>query len=158
MAVGQVGFKDDKKVSSPASFESLSLSLSLSAYGLYAIFGLYTLFSYPPGLSLAPADTRNKVRRVHVEQRLNHIVNRLNKTKVEKTPDLRQERDDHNKELARRDKAAHLARQKEEKRVERERREKAYERDHAYDYLQDEEAVAAASNQDRGSDFEDDFM
>jgi len=49
-------------------------------------------------------------------------------------------------------------RQKEEKRVERERREKAHQRDHAYDDLFSEDAVAASNNQERGSDFEDDFM
>ncbi|KIW01803.1 uncharacterized protein PV09_06659 [Verruconis gallopava] len=99
-----------------------------------------------------------KVKRVHVEQRLNHIVNRLNKTKVEKFPDLRQEREDRKKELRARDRAAQQQRQKEEKRLEQERKKKAYERDHAYDFMNDEEAIAASSNQDRASDFEDDFM
>jgi len=89
---------------------------------------------------------------------LNQTVNRLNKTKVEKFPNLRQEREDRNRELRNRDRTAQLARQKEEKRVERERREKAYERDHAYDFMNDEETIAGSSNQDRGSDFEDDFM
>ena len=47
-----------------------------------------------------------KVRRVLVPQRENPIVNRLNKTKVEKHPDLKQERDDRQRELRKRDQAA----------------------------------------------------
>jgi hypothetical protein len=39
------------------------------------------------------------VRRLYVEKRENAIVNRLNKTKVEKFPDLRQEKADREKEL-----------------------------------------------------------
>lgn len=51
-----------------------------------------------------------KVKRLHVEQRLNPIVNRLNKTKVEKYPDLRQEKQDREKELRKKDTAARQAR------------------------------------------------
>lgn len=51
-----------------------------------------------------------KVKRVLVPQRENPIVNRLNKTKVEKKPDLKQERDDRLKELRRRDQADFQAR------------------------------------------------
>lgn len=40
-----------------------------------------------------------KVKRVYVSQRENAIVNRLNKTKVEKHPDLRQEKEDREREL-----------------------------------------------------------
>ena len=39
------------------------------------------------------------VRRVYVEKRENAIVNRLNKTKVERYPDLRQEKADREREL-----------------------------------------------------------
>jgi hypothetical protein len=85
-------------------------------------------------------------------------VNRLNKTKVEKYPDLRQEKEDRQRELRSRDRSAQLKRQKEEKALERERREKAWQKDHAYDDLFSEDAVAENSNQDRKSDFEEDFM
>ena len=98
------------------------------------------------------------MKKVLVAQRENPIVNRLNKTKVEKFPDLRQEREDRQKELRLRDRANQQQRQKEEKRVEQERKKKAYERDHAYDFMNDEEAIAESSNQNRDSDFEDDFM
>jgi len=43
------------------------------------------------------------VRRVYVEKRENAIVNRLNKTKVEKYPDLRQEKADREKEERRKE-------------------------------------------------------
>jgi hypothetical protein len=51
-----------------------------------------------------------KVKRILVPQRENPIVNRLNKTKVEKKPDFKQEKDDRLKELRRRDQAAFLIR------------------------------------------------
>ncbi|KAL9090867.1 MAG: hypothetical protein Q9165_005075 [Trypethelium subeluteriae] len=99
-----------------------------------------------------------KVKKVHVPHRENPIVNRLNKTKVEKFPDLQQEKDDREKELRRKDRATQQARQKEEARIAKERKEKAYQRDHAYDDLHSEEAVASSSNQERDANFEDDFM
>ncbi|KAF2201252.1 DUF814-domain-containing protein [Delitschia confertaspora ATCC 74209] len=101
---------------------------------------------------------QRKVKRIHVPQRQNPIVNRLNKTKVEKHPDLRQEKEDRLKELRHRDRAAQQARQKEEARIAREHKQKAWERDHAYDDVMDPEALAASSNQDRDPDFLDDFF
>jgi len=101
---------------------------------------------------------QRKVKKIHVPQRENPIVNRLNKTKVEKFPDLRQEKENRQKELRRRDKAAQLARQKDEAKVAKERKEKAWQRDHAYDDLLSDDAVASSSNQDRDPDFLDDFM
>ncbi|KAK5660765.1 hypothetical protein OQA88_12131 [Cercophora sp. LCS_1] len=99
-----------------------------------------------------------KVKRILVPQRENPIVNRLNKTKVEKYPDLQQEKEDHLKQLRKRDQAAVQARKKEEVRIMKERAEKKYQKDHAYDDLFSEENLAGASNQDRNSDWEDDFM
>src|ERR1700712_64750 len=118
----------------------------------YLYSNLYLLPSYPPSASSHP---HPQVKRLHVAQRLNPIVNRLNKTKVEKFPDLRQEKEDRLRELRHRDRAGQVARQKEEKRVERERKEKAWQKEHAYDDIFTEEAVQATNNQDRGSDFED---
>lgn len=54
--------------------------------------------------------TISQVKRVLVHQRENAIINRLNKTKVEKHPDLRQEKEDRLKELRKKDQAAQLAR------------------------------------------------
>ncbi|KAH8899531.1 coiled-coil domain-containing protein 25 [Thozetella sp. PMI_491] len=99
-----------------------------------------------------------KVKRIHVEKRENVIINRLNKTKVEKHPDLRQEREDRLRELRKRDQADQQKRKKEELRVAKERQEKKWQKDHAYDELFSEQNMAASSNQDRGDDWEDDFM
>lgn len=46
------------------------------------------------------------VKRVLVSQRENAIVNRLNKTKVERKPDLKEEKEDRQKELRKKDQAA----------------------------------------------------
>ena len=51
-----------------------------------------------------------QVRRVLVPARENPIVNRLNKTKVERKPDLKHERDEMLKELRRRENEAQTAR------------------------------------------------
>ncbi|KAK7566764.1 hypothetical protein IWX49DRAFT_559610 [Phyllosticta citricarpa] len=99
-----------------------------------------------------------KVKRVYVAARENPIVNRLNKTKVEKFPDLRIEREDRMRELRKKDRAAVQERKKEEARIAKERKEMAWRRDHAYDDVHTDDAVLAASNQDREEDFLDDFM
>ncbi|OPB42852.1 hypothetical protein A0O28_0084880 [Trichoderma guizhouense] len=99
-----------------------------------------------------------QVKRVLVPHRENPIVNRLNKTKVEKKPDLKAERDDMLKELRKRDQAAQLIKKKEEQRQAQEWKEKKWQKDHAYDDLFTDENMAASSNQDRSADWEDDFM
>ncbi|TKX23929.1 hypothetical protein C1H76_3867 [Elsinoe australis] len=101
---------------------------------------------------------QKKVKRIHVEKRENPIVNRLNKTKVERHPDLRQEKQDRERELRKRDQKSRQERAKEEARVAKERKELKYQRDHAYEDLFTEEAIEASSNQDRDADFLDDFM
>ncbi|KAI6782599.1 uncharacterized protein J7T54_003611 [Emericellopsis cladophorae] len=101
---------------------------------------------------------QRKVKRILVPQRENHIVNRLNKTKVERKPDLQQEREDRLKEIRRRDQAAYQARKKEEAKQAKEWQEKKYQKDHAYDELFTEENMEATSNQNRTEDWEDDFM
>jgi hypothetical protein len=45
------------------------------------------------------------VRKVHVEKRTNEIINRLNKTRVERFPDLAKEKLDWEKEEKRKEKA-----------------------------------------------------
>ncbi|PTB66130.1 DUF814-domain-containing protein [Trichoderma citrinoviride] len=99
-----------------------------------------------------------QVKRVLVPHRENPIVNRLNKTKVEKKPDLKAERDDMLKELRKKEQAAQLIKKKEEQRQAQEWKEKKWQKDHAYDDLFTDENMAAASNQDRAEDWEDDFM
>ncbi|KAJ1338037.1 NFACT RNA binding domain-containing protein [Microdochium nivale] len=99
-----------------------------------------------------------KVKKILVAQRENPIINRLNKTKVEKYPDLKQERDDRLRELRKRDQASQQARKKEEARIMQERKQKKYQKDHAYDDLFTEENMDASSNQNRDENWEDDFM
>lgn len=53
---------------------------------------------------------RTKVKRIHVEKRENPIVNRLNKTKIEKYPDLAMEKEARQKELRKKDRDAQQAR------------------------------------------------
>lgn len=51
-----------------------------------------------------------KVKKVLVKQRENPIINRLNKTKVEKNPDFKQEKEDRLKELRKKDTSVQQAR------------------------------------------------
>ncbi|KZF25518.1 DUF814-domain-containing protein [Xylona heveae TC161] len=101
---------------------------------------------------------QKKVKRVLVPTRENPIVNRLNKTKVEKFPDLREEKEARLKALRWKDRAAQQERKKEELRVAKERQELAWRRDHAYDDLFTEDNMEETSNQNRDADFLDDFM
>lgn len=78
MATGQVGFKDNKKV-------GCSPALQWDSY---------------------VAELGKQVKKIFVAQRENAIVNRLNKTKVEKQPNLKQEKDDRLRELRLREQAA----------------------------------------------------
>ena len=73
------------------------------------------------------------VRKILVPVRQNPIVNRLNKTKVEKFPDLRAERE---ADQAQQRKAERLKREegkKVEKLEKEEREKKRWEKDHAYE-------------------------
>ncbi|KAK7756404.1 hypothetical protein SLS62_001630 [Diatrype stigma] len=99
-----------------------------------------------------------RVRKILVPQRENPIINRLNKTKVERHPDLQQEREDRLRELRKRDQANQQARKKEEARVAKERQEKKWQKEHAYDDLFSEENMEASSNQNRDENWEEDFM
>ncbi|KAI9670704.1 MAG: hypothetical protein M1831_005924 [Alyxoria varia] len=101
---------------------------------------------------------QKKVKKILVKERVNAIVNRLNKTKVEKFPDLQVEKEDTLREARKKTQASQRERQREEARVAKERKEKAWQRDHAYDDLHSQDAIASSSNQDRDEDFEDDFM
>lgn len=97
------------------------------------------------------------VKKVHVPVRQNAIVNRLNKTKVEKFPDLREEREADQKEK-RKAERIRLEEQKAKDRQEKlDREKKKWQKDHAYDDLFQEENMI--SNQERDASFyDDDFM
>lgn len=96
-------------------------------------------------------------KRVLIPVRKNAIVNRLNKTKVEKFPDLRAEKEvdlKDKRKIARMQQEEQKAMEKEERRI---RDEKRWQKDHAYDDLMREENMV--SNQDRDPSFwDEDFM
>lgn len=122
------------------------------------------------------------VRRVYVQKRENTIVNRLNKTRVEKFPDLRAEKAGREREIARTERMAAQAKvrspdpythrssshvgllttffvqKKEDAKVAEERQQLKYQKQHMYDDLHTEENLQETSNQDRDANFEDDFM
>lgn len=97
------------------------------------------------------------VKKVHVPVRQNAIVNRLNKTREEKYPDLRAEREEDQKQ---KNKAERLKREEQkakDRREKQEREQKKWQKDHAYDDMFQEENMI--SNQERDAGFyEDDFM
>ena len=85
-------------------------------------------------------------------------MNRLNKTKDERQPNLQQEREDRLRERRKREQAAQQARKSEEARVAKERAQKKWQKDHAYDDMFSEENLEASSNRNRDENWEDDFM
>ncbi|KFY94810.1 hypothetical protein V498_03707 [Pseudogymnoascus sp. VKM F-4517 (FW-2822)] len=99
-----------------------------------------------------------KVKKILVPTRVNAIINRLNKTKVEKFPDFAAERDEILKSKSKKNQASAQARKKEEARIAKERRELKYQKEHAYDDVFTEEALEASSNQNRDDDYLSDFM
>jgi hypothetical protein len=114
-----------------------------------------------------------KVRRVYVSQRENAIVNRLNKTKVEKHPDLRQEKEDRERELRKRERIAQqekvswisssvfkyfVKQKREDAKLAEERQQLKWQKDHMYDDMHTEENMAMSNNQDRDEGYLSDFM
>nr|CAB3228429.1 coiled-coil domain-containing protein 25-like [Phallusia mammillata] len=93
-----------------------------------------------------------EVKSVHVERRINETVNRLNKTKVEKLPDLRQEKEDRDRQE--RNEAKKIANEQRLKEKEEIKRRKAEAELRSYSNFFTEENMT--SNQD-GND-SDDFM
>ncbi|KAL4235546.1 Coiled-coil domain-containing protein 25 [Mactra antiquata] len=97
---------------------------------------------------------KNKeVRKVRVEKRINEIVNRLNKTKEEKFPDLRTLREERDRK-EREDQHQKVQEQKRREKEELERKQKEREA-RSYSNLMSEDKMT--SNRDGGND-SDDFM
>lgn len=97
------------------------------------------------------------VKRVLAEKRINEIVNRLNRTKVEAFPDLAKQKTERIKELNRRDREA-LRRKAEHDKALREQRQREKEA-RSYERIHQEENMT--SNKDLRqdfNDFEDEFM
>ncbi|KAL2809370.1 hypothetical protein BJX63DRAFT_405955 [Aspergillus granulosus] len=101
---------------------------------------------------------RKLVRKVFVPQRENAIVNRLNKTRVEKFPDLQAEKEEYLKAQRSQERKIREEKKNREKQEKREREQKKWQKDHAYDDLFSAENMEASNNQDRDPDFLDDFM
>ena len=97
-------------------------------------------------------------KKILVPVRQNHIVNRLNKTRVERFPELHVERENDLKEKRKVERIAREEKKREEKEEREDREAKRWQKDHAYDDLLNEDNVAMSSNQDRDPDFLDDFM
>ena len=97
-------------------------------------------------------------RKIFVPTRQNPIVNRLNKTKVEKQPDLRAEKEEHLAKIRREERKLRDEKRAAEKREKKERQELKWQKEHAYDDLMNDENVQQSNNQDRDADFLDDFM
>ncbi|KAJ5440177.1 Coiled-coil domain-containing protein 25 [Penicillium daleae] len=98
------------------------------------------------------------VKKVLVRVRENPIVNRLNKTRVEKFPDLRAEKEEFLKKKRHDERKHRDQQQMREKQEKREREQLKWQKDHAYDDMFSAENMEASSNQDRDADFLDDFM
>ncbi|KAK5167963.1 Coiled-coil domain-containing protein 25 [Saxophila tyrrhenica] len=98
------------------------------------------------------------VKKIRVEKRENAIVNRLNKTKTEKYPDLREERAARDAEERKKERMSAQEKKKEDARIAEERAQIKYQKEHMYDDLHTDENLAMSSNQDRDANFEDDFM
>ncbi|KAJ5159209.1 uncharacterized protein N7500_008860 [Penicillium coprophilum] len=98
------------------------------------------------------------VRKVYVKQRENPIVNRLNKTRIEKFPDLRAEKEEDTKRKQRSDRKARDEQRAKEKKKQQEYEQLKWQKDHAYDDMFTEENMERSNNQDRDEDFLDDFM
>ena len=95
------------------------------------------------------------VRKIHVAVRQNPIVNRLNKTKVEKYPDLYAEREADQREKRKAERIAREEQKAKDREEKAERERKKWQKDHAYDDIFQEEHMV--SNQD-GIDYDEDFM
>lgn len=97
-------------------------------------------------------------RKVHVAARQNVIVNRLNKTRVEKFPDLRLDKEEYMKNIRREERKLREEKRAAEKQEKKKREELKWQKEHAYDDFLNEDNIQQSSNQDRDPDFLDDFM
>lgn len=97
-------------------------------------------------------------KKIHVPARQNAIVNRLNKTKAEKYPDLQAEREESLRLKRQAERKTREEKKAQEKIEKQEREQLRYQKEHAYDSIMSEDQIAMSSNADRDPNFEDDFM
>lgn len=98
------------------------------------------------------------VKKIFVPARENPIVNRLNKTKVEKFPDLGAEKEESLRIKRQAERRIREEKKAQDRREKQERETLKYQKEHAYDSMMSEDQIAMSSNQDRDPDFLDDFM
>lgn len=99
----------------------------------------------------------SQVKRILISRRENSIVNRLNKTREEKFPDLHMEKESILQGKRKKEQAARNEERKEAARMAQKHKELKWQKDHAYDELFEDPSLGVANNQDR-EDLEDDFM
>eukprot|EP01024_Parvocaulis_polyphysoides_P050210 TRINITY_DN4888_c2_g1_i1.p2 TRINITY_DN4888_c2_g1~~TRINITY_DN4888_c2_g1_i1.p2 ORF type:complete len:217 (+),score=28.40 TRINITY_DN4888_c2_g1_i1:125-775(+) len=100
------------------------------------------------------------VKKVRVEKKNNEIINRLNKTKIERFPDLQIERLQYDKEISRQRKAEVQKQQQAEKEMKEER--KRQEELKSYKHIMSEDQMTSSKDikekYQNFEDLEDDFM
>lgn len=99
----------------------------------------------------------NLVKKIYIGTRINAIINRLNKTRIERFPNLQEERVTYEKDQKRKEIEERQKRKKEDQRIAKERMQLAYNKDHAYDDLFTDENIRHSSNSNADSNLEDDF-
>ncbi|KAJ3031267.1 Coiled-coil domain-containing protein 25 [Rhizophlyctis rosea] len=100
----------------------------------------------------------NMVKRVHVEKRINEVVNRLNKTREERTPDLSELKIQREREERNVKREEEKKRRQEDLRVQEERKKEAEARSYG-NVLKDTKMKSNKNGAARTvEDFEDDFM
>ena len=98
-------------------------------------------------------------KKMLVPARQNPIVNRLNKTREEKFPDLNEQREEVRREKRKVERMAREEQKRAEKQEKEEREAKRYQKEHGYDDFMNEDEIAQSSNQDReGWNPEEDFF
>ncbi|KAL7747269.1 hypothetical protein RI367_007323 [Sorochytrium milnesiophthora] len=124
--------------------------------GITVIYTPHSNLKKRPGMETGQVSFHNNklVKKVFVKTRQNDIVNRLNKTKEERAPDLEKEKVDYERKKRTEKRLAEEAQNAEEKaRIEEARKEKAL---RSYDLLFD--GAEMKSNAEVGSGSDDDFM
>ncbi|KAJ1568076.1 Coiled-coil domain-containing protein 25 [Nowakowskiella sp. JEL0078] len=97
---------------------------------------------------------QNIVKRVHVEQRINEIINRLNKTKIEEYPDLEEQKIVNEKEIRKAQRTAEKL-----KKLEEMQRNDVTKNTGSYvDNMVEGDMKSNRQLQEEGFDIEDDFM
>jgi hypothetical protein len=97
-------------------------------------------------------------RRIFIPACQNPIVNRLNKTRVERFPNLMAEKEEFLRTQRRDERRLKEEKRASEKIERKEREQLRWQKEHAYDDLMSEENIRLSSNQGRDASFLEDFM